>query len=322
MIVSMIKVLLAIILLVLFYLLGKTADLVVQNIRLLGRRLGLNVYFLGLLLGAFTTGPEMSVAINSSVKGVPSAAFGNLMGGLVVIFGLILGASAILNRKIKTNDDGKNGFGLVLFYLFLPLLLSLDGSLGNYDGLILIILYFFIVYYLYRLNRAKVHKNDTQIVASGKHSPYKNIFLAILGIVLLLIIANAILTLTGFLVASFKVSFFVIGLLLYALGTNLPEIIVTLHSFKNHLAGLAYAGLLGSALANVLVVGVLAYLNGFVVQFTGAFWILFAASLGLYALIFFFHRSKQGFTRAEGWVMAGVYFAFFACQLALLGAGS
>ena len=56
------------ILLALFALLGITADLAVNNIRFIAQSLKLKLFALGIVLGLFTTLPELAVGINANIE--------------------------------------------------------------------------------------------------------------------------------------------------------------------------------------------------------------------------------------------------------------
>src|SRR5688572_30324040 len=141
---------------ILFYALGRCADLVVINIRDIGRKLRLPIFFLGLVLGLLTSLPELAIGINALVQDIPSISVGNLLGGSLVLFCLVLGISILLNRKIKT--DGKTGSLLpILGYIFLPLLLGLSGEINFWSGLVLLLLYPTVLLHLYL-----THPNSSQ----------------------------------------------------------------------------------------------------------------------------------------------------------------
>ena len=131
----------------LFFILGKAADIVVVNVRKLGERFGVRLFFLGIILGLLTSLPELSIAINAAAYDATPLSYGNLLGGIIVLFGLIMGGSIVVNRKIST--DGKTeSIAPIALFLCLPLLMSLDGSIGFLEGVILIVAYFILVFFL------------------------------------------------------------------------------------------------------------------------------------------------------------------------------
>ncbi|MEK7619409.1 MAG: hypothetical protein AAB416_04235, partial [Patescibacteria group bacterium] len=145
---------LAVILLgLLFFLLGKTADQVVDAVGRFCTLARVKVFFVGIILGLVTSLPEFSIALNSLVNNVPEVSLGNLMGSLMVVLGLVFGVSIILNRSIKT--DGKSHRIVPLLgYLFLPIVFALDGTISRLDSALLILWYVWILYYLYSTHQA------------------------------------------------------------------------------------------------------------------------------------------------------------------------
>jgi len=146
-------ILLIIILLILFALLGWAADLAVKNIRLIALSLRMKIFALGVILGIMTTLPELMVGLNATFHNVASLSVGNIMGGIVVVIGLVLGMSLILNRKIDTADNLRSLLPTSLVTLS-PFFLGVDGSFGLVDGIIMIFLYLGLIFYLYFINYA------------------------------------------------------------------------------------------------------------------------------------------------------------------------
>ncbi len=298
----------------LFYLLGKSADLVIINIREIGKKLGIKIFFLGLLLGVFTSLPELTIGINALINDLGEVSLGNLLGGLMVLFGLILGISLILNRKIKTDGRIIN-FLPILIYLLLPLFFGLDGKIGSIDGIILIIAYLAMLYYLY-LNNKNSSPIHFELFRNGKI--IKDVFFIISGLILVIIFSNLIIRLTSILLHNFNIPGFLVGLILFSIGTNLPEIIVTVKSWRKNIKELSISNLIGSAMANVLIIGILSTIKIFPVTINFNYFILtfFLAILFLSLLIFY--KTKKELSRTEGIVLICIYILFLAGQLGFL----
>ena len=296
----------------LFYALGKAADAVVINLRRIGERLGLHLYFLGFVLGAFTTLPELAVGMNAIINDIPSVSLGNLFGGVMVLFGLILGTSVILNRSIKT-DTRSYGLAAVCAYMLAPLALSLDGALSMWDGILLIGSYVILLLALYRYkSRGRQRKGSyADTVAS--------FFWVALGMVLIVLLSNLIVRTTLALLSGSGIPMFVVGLLVYALGTNLPEISVTFRSWKRKSRDLSLSSLLGSAMANVAVVGVLAFVSPLDVAMDSSFVIMAFFLMLLMGAVYYYGRSGGRLVRREGAVLVGVYVVFVLMQVWWLG---
>lgn len=305
------KIILVVFLLIFFYLLGQSADIVVNNLKKLGRKIGLNMYFLGLILGFFTSLPELTVGVNSVINKIEAVSFGNLFGGTLVVLGLIFGLNIALNRKIKTTGHGNN-FLFVLLLLIMPIILGLDGLFGIIDGIILIGMYILLIYKMYKSEKGEVLEESKPIKRNMKKI-YMNIFWIFAGITGLVIFSTLIVNTTELLLAETRVSKFTLGLILFSLGTNLPEVTIVLRSFKNHHKDISYSNLLGSAAANPFIIGILSFIHPLSVTIGPSFMLMAFFTLTLLVSLYIFYRTGNKFTTKEGLVLIWIYtlFLFF-----------
>lgn len=297
---------------ILFYFLGRAADIVIINLRKLGEALDIKIFFLGLFLGLFTSLPELAVGINAVVNDIEEVSLGNALGGIIILFGLILGVSSILNRKIKTG--GKIWHFLpILIFIFLPLLLGLKGSLGFSDGVILIAGYILLLIYLYFINRSKSKYRPSLEVGSSL-AKLKYIFKIIIGVILIIVISNLIIKYTAVILAVFNVPAFFVGLMLFSVGTNLPEITVALRSWRRKVEELSFSNLVGSAMSNILVIGIVASLSTISVALDYAYFIMMAAFIVLFVCLLIFYKTDKKLTAKEGVVLLSIYAIFILLQ--------
>jgi len=298
----------------LFLLLGWSADLVVVNLRKTGEKLGIKVFFLGLLLGLFTSAPETALGINAIVKDIEEVSVGNLLGGIMVIFGLVLSLSLVLNRKTATDGKISHIFPVLLF-LLLPMLLGLDGMIGFIDGVVLILGYVGLVWYLYRVNGGY---DSFAVEVVEKKDILKHLFKIVLGIIFVIIVSHYVVQVTIDLLGSLNISKFFIGTIIIAVGTNLPEIIISLRSWRRNLGELSVSNLIGSALANVLIIGLLATFKVLSIDNGLSYSILFIALLTLFGLLTIFYKTDNKLGRVEGVVLFLVYLGFVATEVYFL----
>lgn len=294
----------------LFYVLGKAADVVVVNIRKTGERFGLSLFFLGILLGFFTSFPEFAVGINAFINDIPSVSVGNLFGGIVVLFGLILGTSAVINRSIKTAGKADELI-LLLAYLFLSLLLGVDGKISSSDGAVIVVAYVLILYYFLRRNRGISQRH----AAPFRDGSAQMILSIVGGLLLVLLTSNIIVRFTIPLLERVHVPGFLVGLLVFSLGTNLPEIIVTVRSWRRHIRDLSISSLLGSAMTNMLILGLFAFMRSVPVVLSASYWTLMMFFFGFFMVLAYLFRSGNEMTRKEGFVLIACYAIFVISQI-------
>lgn len=307
------KILAIIALLGLFFIISKSADLIVINLRKTGEKLGIKIFILGIILGIMTSLPEMAIGINSAINKVSIISFGNLIGGIIVLFALILPISIMLNRKIHTEEKSWP-FLITLSFLILPIILGFKGQLNYIDGIILMSGYLLLVYYLYKKNR---ERNWIKIELVNRKELSHHLFSIIIGMVGLIISSQLIIKTTLFLLQDYNVSAFIVGLLFYAIGTNLPELIITIRSFKRNVSELSLSNLMGSAMSNVLMLGILSFVRAIDIQINTSYIFLAVFTLILFILLAIFYKTNRLLSRREGLVLLLLYLFFVGSQIYL-----
>lgn len=294
----------------LFLVLSLSADQVAKNARTLAIKLGLPIFVLGLILGLLTSFPEGAIAINAVINNVPGLSLGNLIGGTIVMLSLILGVGVVLHKEI--DNDGRLGFlALCLGYLLLPLFLAMRGTMNYVDGALLIILYFFLMGRLYH-SRHQLPGIKMSIVSEAKIM--REVGIVIAGVILILLSSHFIIDITTELLRRYELSPFIVGLLFFPLGTNLPELTVAIASWRRKEKELSFSNLLGSSVSNILMLGILVTIRPFNFNINYNFFVTLTALIVLITSIIFFYRSGRKLTRWEGFVLIGIYILFILMQ--------
>ena len=318
--------------LVFFVILGKGADLLVGNLRALTDKTKIHPVLLGTILGLLTTMPEFMVGLNAIRQDVPAVSLGNIWGGIIVILGLILGLAIFLQKEIKT--DGHLIVILPSFiFILLSLFLGLKGSFHYYDGLLLLSFYLILIYFDY-LSGGNYQKDVSaeKAVLSSELSPKRwqrleNHWLywrrelsvetrwAVIGLFLVSVSSYALMELTNMAMNIFALPPFLVGVLIFAIGTNLPEITVMLRALKTKNGDLSFGHLIGSAVSNILVLAILSFMMPIAVVQSWAYYILIIFIFLLLSAISIFYVSGKRFQRWEGGVLIGLYLLFVVYQL-------
>jgi cation:H+ antiporter len=114
----------------------------------------------------------------------------------------------------------------------------------------------------------------------------------------------------------FAISGALIGVLVIAVLTSMPDFIVGIRSVRRHKGGVALGDIFGAATINAtLTVGLVALIAPFSITDKTIVWlgILFTA-LTLF-LLFYFLKSKHSISRREGSVLMVVYVLFVITQI-------
>lgn len=297
-------------LIVLFVILGYGADLVISNLKEIGKSLGLKLFFLGIILGLITSLPEFSVGVNSIIRDIPAVSAGNLLGGIIVLMSLILGLNILFNREIIT--DGKI-INLIPFFILIliPFFLSFDGIIGGIDGVILMLSYLFTVWFLYKKNQPKIIPSLEMI---NRREISREIFFMAVGLILIVVSSSLIVRLAENFLEVFSISPLLVGVLIFSLGTNLPELSISFKAWRKKNSELSVSNLLGSAAANIFVLGVVASMQKIEIKINQEFCLIASTFLVLIALFAIFYRSQKKFSFFEGLAFVLVYILFLFAQ--------
>lgn len=145
----------------------------------------------------------------------------------------------------------------------------------------------------------------------------------IVQILLLLGGASLLLVSTLFIVRSVEnisvvigVSGALIGVLVIAVCTSLPDFIVGLRSVKKHKGGMALGDVFGAATINsTLTLGIVALISPINLENKGIVWIGMLFTITALLLVFYFLKSKHSISRREGLFLVGLYVLFVITQL-------
>lgn len=223
------------------------------------RNLGIAPILIGLTVVAIaTSAPEILVSIVASLRGEPGLAIGNAIGSNIVNIGLVLGTVAFI-RPIKLSSQTlRREMPALLAVTLLGVSLFLDSYLSRLDGLILIAALIFVMFWLIKLGlRSSV--DDTISLEYEADIPRdvsmtRAIAWFLIGFVALLIGAELMVDGAVDIARYFGMSEVVIGIVLVAFATSVPELAVSLVSAHKGEYGLAIGNIVGSNFFNILAV--------------------------------------------------------------------
>jgi cation:H+ antiporter len=224
------------------------------------KKLGISDYLIGfLVVSVGTSVPELSTAFIASFKGAGQIILGNVIGANIIDVTLVLGITAIIGKKLFIHGKvlDKTMF-LVLGISLLPLILGFDGTISQIDGGILILSFIFYIYFLLR--------KEGEMGRIKKDVKWKDIWkdMVVIGIsiIVLLISANFLINAARFIGGTIGISDILLGLVLVAVGTTIPELTVEIQSILRGVTGIAFGDILGSVVCNSsLVLGIAALIN-------------------------------------------------------------
>lgn len=233
----------------------KSCDFFIDASEKLGRKFGLSEFIIGVTIVAMGTSlPELASSVVAMFKGESSIVIGNALGSNVtnicLVFGLIIfvGKDIVLKRDLTKVDLPLLLFSAVLSYFFLY-----DGNLSILEAIILLCALLVFLIYTATSSNDGVNEDETDPVDKDT-----NVLLqaGIIAISILGIYFSAEYTVTSIQKLSqfIGIESGVVALTLVALGTSLPEVIVSIKATRQGKADLAIGNIIGSNIFNTYAV--------------------------------------------------------------------
>ena len=218
---------------------------------------------IGMTIVAYgTSTPELAASI--AAAGDHSAIIlGNIIGSNIANVGMVIGVAAILVPLAVQKSVLRKEIPIMLGVSALLVLLSVDGEISQYDGVLLLIGLGIFTVYTFRtaLKHREKHADDSN---SDKNNVYlKSIGFIGIGIIVLYI--GAILTVDNAVVIATELGLSekIIGLTVIAIGTSLPELITSIIAIRKGHSDIGIGNIIGSNIYNILMImGVGAALGG------------------------------------------------------------
>jgi len=231
----------------------------------LADRLGVSHLLIGLtVVAAGTSAPELVVCLIAALEDEPGIALGNVVGSNIANILLIMGVTGVIravpaSRAALYRDGMAAVFAAALFAA-----MSMSGTVGRADGVLMLVCLITYLAYCYRSDRRSKAARATieaEIEELGGNETRYWVMLAklagglagvLIGSELLVAGARETARIAG-------VGPEIIGLSMVAIGTSLPELATGIAAARQKHTDLALGNILGSNIFNVLaIMGVVA----------------------------------------------------------------
>lgn len=222
-------------------------------------RMGVTPLVVGLTIVAFGTGsPEFAVSIGSALEGNSAIALGNVIGSNITNIALILGIAAIIKPLTVRAEIVRRETPIMVVVTGFLWLLLYDGNLSRFDGAILTlgaVGYTFLTYYLSQKKQKKeVEQEFEEAFEKPTNKVWRDVVFIVIGLILLVLGANLLLSGAVVIAKYFGLSDIVIGLTIVAIGTSLPELATSVIAARKGESDVALGNAIGSNVLNILAV--------------------------------------------------------------------
>jgi cation:H+ antiporter len=320
----------------------KSADYLVEYSARVARRFQISDLVVGLVITSVGTSlPELASSLSAALAGSPGLIIGNVVGSNIANIGLVLGAAAVA-RPFATAPMmlDRDGF-IVVASVVVFFLLALDNEIGRIDAAGLLLIYVAYVVFAARSDRGGVEHRfrdflkfvfDFEYAAPlarrlmrrpqaprtsetlDGHVEWRPLLLE-LGIVLaalagLILSARFVVAEAIWLAELLALPENLIGLSLVAIGTSLPELMVSVVAARKGKAELIVGNIMGSNIANILlIVGLSATVAPISVAELSVVYTIPIMLFFSLALLYFV-KSDWKVTRVQGSIAVASYVAF------------
>lgn len=219
----------------------------------LARRFRVPEFVVGLTIVAVGTSmPELTVSFISAINGHGDMAIGNVVGSNIFNILAILGICALCAPIVFTRTNVRRDIPMcILATMMLTLVTLLGGDVTHAEGILLLVSYIVMIWYMIRAEK----KSAQKVEDSAPMMPTWRIPVwIILGLAGLIFGGDLFVESASNIARSLGVSEATIAITLVAGGTSMPELASILVSIFKGKTSLALGNVLGSNIANILLV--------------------------------------------------------------------
>ena len=232
------------------------ADKFVSGASGLAKNLGVSPLLIGLTIVAFgTSAPEIFSSAVAAMQKKPELAIGNAFGSNLFNVGIALGIAALI-KPLKAPESMLNReLPALLLVTVITGILIADLQLDLLDAILLIMI---TVFFIYRLLKQQIKSTkaslETPEQESTRMKSLKAVAYLTIGLLILVISAEALVQAASNIAEALGVSASIIGLTIVALGTSLPELAASVTCVLKNQDELAIGNIVGSNILNLLAV--------------------------------------------------------------------
>lgn len=276
------------------------------------------------IMSLATASPELFIGISSALNKSSELSLGNIIGQNIIHFTLAVAICVFVGGPffIKSETIKRTAWFSALMAI-LPLVLVSDGYLGRTDGVVLLL--GFAVFSFWIFGKREMFERDFLLAEGEKISKvakllrlFRESFYFIIGIGLLIISAQGIVSSSVSFAGILGVPLVFIGAVIVGLGTALPEVYFSAVSAFSKKSSLMAGNLLGSTVISTsLVLGLVAIIEPISVNIS--FYAVNRAFLFLaVALFIIFMISGRKIDRKEAFVLFAIYILFVLFEITAL----
>lgn len=264
------------------------ADFIIRDSERIALHFNIPHFVIGAtLIGLGTSLPEMAASMMASADNKSEMAIANVIGSVTFNITLVLGLVFLIAKNMTPERDL---FRLDSAWIIMPplmfILMTHDGMITRFDGLLFLLMMAAYLFFLFKESSDEFDIDED--LEKEKFNWAKSVVMLGIGFVLTIVGAHYVVESGSDIARMFDVSEWIIGLFLIALGTSLPELVVSLVAIKKGNADMSVGNIIGSNVANFsMVLGGASMINPLSMAGAASFdiYIMIAASIALFLVL-------------------------------------
>lgn len=235
------------------------ADMLIDSAAKLAKAIGVSGTVIGLTLLAYGTSlPEFTVSALASFGGLDSMSIGNIVGSNLYNIAVVIGIAALFrNVKPESKRDAREDGAFMMFCSLLLLLLLYLGGIGRLTGAFMAAMV--VGYSAYVIRRGREGK---KIRKNRSISKLKETAIVVFALLFVVVSGKYCVGSAANVARLAGLSEWFIGATIVALGTSLPEIVVSIMAAHKRQYGMSLGNIIGSNIFNIMwVLGIAAVIS-------------------------------------------------------------
>ncbi len=251
----------------------KSADIFLNSVEKIGEFFNIPKFILGVVLVGFGTSlPELTTSLAAVLNGNQEVALGNVLGSNVVNILIILGLATVFLGTVKFKKELTDvDIPLLMATTILFAMMLVDGNLSRPEAILLLAgAVGYLLYTMFSSDREEYHKGMAHlakaIFISNKKSnttnsktkeklSWKVWVLMALSVVALGFASNLAVENLLKIVEIIGIGVGIVSFFALAIGTSLPELVVTFKALKKGEGDMVVGNIIGSNMFNILMIG-------------------------------------------------------------------
>ncbi len=314
-----------------FVLLNQGAKFITDNAVAVSANFGISRFVIGMLVvSTLAAMPEVLVSLIALNEGATQIALGNGLASSIVTIAFVIGLTAVIVPLRVTREIIMRDAVFLMTVTIVSSVLLLDGNLGFYEGVALMIL--FVPYTMNLLLAERTAKPEEleetmeeakiQLELMGhlfgrkieiRAGPQWLVFGILWTVMGAEFVVRGIMKMTG----DFDLDPWLVGVTIAALGTTLPDIAASYHAARRGFGDLALGEGIGANIVTVLLtLGLMGIVRPMSFDLDEVIPILAVLNLSTFLVLVFMLRGKR-ISQMGGYVLLGTYFGMVLTVLLL-----